>query len=172
MIKLLSFDDFESSVKHLNDDRKEIGLKIRKLKQTTPKNLTQIDKLEKDQNRIVRLISNAPKRENYRKRKLLLKERIEKYRKEIYRFCSDFIDIVNEDLTPIKEKNGFSESYLNYDLTLTIQKKEKHRIFVNGKEHTANLKVYKFEQLDKDTKLEILTIIKENFKKEYLKQRI
>ncbi len=112
---------------------------------------------------------NAPKRENYQKRKQLLEERIEKYHKEIYRFCLDFIDVVNEDLTPIKEKNEFSELYLNYDLTLVIQKKEKHKIVVDGKEHTANLRVYKFEQLDKDIKLEILTIIKENFKKEYYK---
>lgn len=47
------------------------------------------------------------------------------------------------------------------------QKSKKHKIDVCGKEHTANLRVYKFEQLDKETKLEILTIIKENFKKEY-----
>jgi len=79
---------------------------------------------------------------------------------------------LNEDLTPIKEKNGFSELYLNYDLTLTIQKKEKRKIVVYGKEHTANLRVYTFEQLDKDTKLEILKINKENFKKEYLKQKL
>ncbi len=168
MMLLISFDDFESSVKHLNDDRKEVGLKIRKLKQTTPRNLPQIDELEKDQRKIIRLISNAPKREDYLKRKQLLEERIEKYHKEIYRFCLDFIDAVNEDLTPIKEKNGFTELYLNYDLTLTIQKKEKHIIVVDGKEHTANLKVYKFEQLEKGTKVEILTIIKENFKKEYI----
>jgi hypothetical protein len=43
---------------------------------------------------------------------------------------------------------------------------------VDGKEHTANLRVYKFEQLDKDTKLEILKVIKENFKKEYLKENL
>ena len=169
MIKLLSFDDFESSVKQLNDDRKEIGLKIRKLKQTTPKNLPQIDKLEKDQSEIIELISNAPKREDYLKRKQLLEERIEKYHKEIYRFCLDFIDAVIEGLTPIKDKKGFSELYLNYDLTLTIQKKEKHKIVVDGKEHTANLRVYKFEQLDKNSKVEILKTIKENFKKEYYK---
>jgi len=58
--------------------------------------------------------------------------------------------------------------YLNYDLTLTIQKKEKHIIVVDEKEHIANLKVYKFEQLDKDLKLEILQIIRKHFKKEYL----
>lgn len=40
---------------------------------------------------------------------------------------------------------------------------------MDGGEHTANLKVYKFEQLDKDIKLEILTVIKENFKREYFK---
>ena len=90
---------------------------------------------------------NAPKRENYLKRKQLLEERIEKYHQEIYRFCLDFIDAVNEDLTPIKERNGFTELYLNYDLTLTIQKKEKHNIFVYGKEHTANVRVYEFKQL-------------------------
>jgi hypothetical protein len=112
---------------------------------------------------------NAPKRENYLKRKPLLEERIEKYHKEIYRFCLDFIDLVNDNLTPIKEKNGFSQLYLDCDLTLTIQKKEKHKIVVCEKEHTANLKVYTFEQLDKDTKLEILNVIKENFKKEYYK---
>ena len=112
---------------------------------------------------------NAPKRENFLKRKQLLEERIEKYHQEIYRFCLDFIDAVNEDLTPIKERKGFSELYLNYDLTLLIQKKEKHTIFVAGKEHTANVRVYEFKQLDKDTKFEILTIIKENFKKEYYK---
>ncbi len=77
--------------------------------------------------------------------------------------------MVNEDLTPLKEKKGFKELYLDYDLILKIQKKEKHKIVVNGKKHTANLRVYKFEQLDKDTKLKILTIIKENFKREYLK---
>jgi len=111
MMKLLSFDDFESSVKQLNDDRKEIELKIRKFKKKTAENSTQreliigkIDKLEKDRNKIVKLIMNAPKRENYRKRKQLLEERIEKYHKEIYRFCLDFIDVVNEDLTRIKEK--------------------------------------------------------------------
>ena len=43
---------------------------------------------------------------------------------------------------------------------------------MDGKEHTANLRVYKFEQLDKDTKLEILKVIKENFKKEYLKENL
>ena len=168
-ILLLSFDDFESSVKQLNDDRKEIGLKIRKLKQTPPEKqiIEDIDKLEKDQNKIIELISNAPKKENYLKRKQLLEEKIEKYHKEIYRFCLDFIDVVNEDLTPLKEKKGFKELYLDYDLILKIQKKEKHKIVVNCKKHTANLRVYKFEQLDKDTKLEILTIIKENFKKEY-----
>ncbi len=178
MMKLISFDDFESSIKQLNDDRKEIGLKIRKLKQAPPENSTQreliieeIDKLEKDQNKIIRLISSAPERETYLKRKQLLEEKIEKYHKEIYKFCLDFIDAVNDDLTPIKKENGFSEFYLNYDLTLTIQKKEKHKIVVCGKEHTANLRVYKFEQLDKNTKLEILTVIKENFKKEYLKQK-
>ena len=178
MMKLLSFDDFESSVKQLNDDRKEIELKIRKFKKKSEENSTQreltiekIDKLEKDRNKIVKLIMNAPKRENYLKRKQLLEERIEKYHKEIYKFCLDFIDELNEDLTPIKEKNGFTELYLNYDLTLTIQKKEKHKIVVEEKEHTANLKVYKFEQLDKDTKLEILKIIKENFKKEYYKTK-
>ncbi len=178
MMKLLSFDDFESSVKQLNDDRKEIELKIRKLQKETAENSTQreltiekIDKLEKDRDKIVKLIMNAPKRENYLKRKQILEERIEKYRKEIYRFCLDFIDELNEDLTPIKEKKGFSELYLDYDLTLTIQKKEKHKIVVSGKEHTAKVKVYKFEQLDKDTKLEILKIIKENFKKKYLKQK-
>ena len=95
--------------------------------------------------------------------------RIEKYHKEIYRFCLDFIDVVNGVLTPIKEKKGFCELYLNYDLTLTIQKKEKRKIIVDGKEYTANFKVYKFEQLDKNAKLEILTIIKEKFKKEYYK---
>lgn len=116
------------------------------------------------------MIKNAPKRDINLKRKQLLEERIEKYRKDIYRFCLDFIDSVNEELTPIKEKKGFSELYLNYDLALTIQKKEKHKIVVCGKEHTANLRVYKFEQLDKDIKLEILRTIKENFKKEYLKQ--
>ena len=105
MILLISFDDFESSVKQLNDDRKEIGLRIRKLRQTTPKNLPQID---------------------------------------------------------------ITELFLDYDLTLTIQKKEKHKIVVCGKEHTANIKVYKFEQLDKDTKLEVLRIIEKKFKKEYL----
>jgi len=179
MMKLVSFDDFEASVKHLNDDRKEIELKIRTLQKETTENLSQreliiekINTLEKDKNKIVELISNAPKRENYRKRKQLLEERIEKYRKEIYRFCLDFIDAVNEDLTRIKEKKGFSELFLNYDLTLTIQKKEKHKIVVCGKEHTANVRVYNFEQLDKDTKLEILMVIKESFKKEYLKQKI
>ncbi len=170
MMLLLSFDDFESSVKQLNDDRKEIGLKIRELKKVTPKNLTQIDELEKDHNKIIELISNAPKRENYRKIKQLLEERIEEYHQEIYRFCLDFIDVVNEDLKPIKEKNGFTELYLDYDLTLTIQKKEKHKIVVDGKKHTATVRVYKFEQLDKDTKLEILQIIKKSFKKEYLIQ--
>ena len=168
-MQLLSFDDFESSVKQLNDDRKEIGLKIRKLKQTTPKKpiLEEIKRLEEDKNKIVELIKNAPKRDIYLKRKQLLEERIEKYHQEIYRFCLDFIDIINENLTPIKEKNGFSELYLDYDLTLTIQKREKHIIVVDGKEHIANLRVYKFEQLDKDKKLEILTIIKEDFKREY-----
>lgn len=50
IMKLLSFDDFEDSVKQLNDDRKEIGLKIRKLKQTPPEKeiLEEIGKLEKD----------------------------------------------------------------------------------------------------------------------------
>ncbi len=179
MIKLLSFDDIESSVKHLNDDRKEIELKIRKIKKETAENSTQreliikkIEKLEQDRNNIVKLIMNAPKRENYQKRKQLFEERIEKYHKEMYRFCLDFIDAVNEDLTPIKEKNGFSELYLNYDLTLTIQKKEKHKIVVEKKEHTTNLKVYKFEQLDKDTKPEILKIIRQNFKREYLKENL
>jgi len=179
MIKLLSFEEFEASVKQLNDDRKEIGLRIRKLQKETPENSSQreliikkIDKLEKDRNKIVNLISKAPKRENYQKRKQLLEERIEKYHKEIYRFCLDFIDELNEDLTPIKERERFSELYLDYDLILTIQKKEKHKIVVSGKEHTANLRVYKFEQLDKDIKLEILTIIKENFKKEYLKENL
>ena len=108
---------------------------------------------------------NAPTRENYLKRKQLLEERIEKYRKEIYRFCLDFVDRINEDLTPIREKKGFDELHLNYDLTLTMQKKEKHKIVVDGKEHTANVRVYKFEQLDKDTKLEILKIFKGKFKK-------
>ena len=172
MMLLLSFDDFEASVKYLNDDRKEIGLKIRKLKKTTPKNLTQIDKLEKDKSRIITLISNAPKRENYLKRKQLLEERIEKYHQEIYRFCLDFIDEVNENLTPIREMNDFCELHLNYDLTLTIQKKEKRIIVVDGKEHTANLRVYKFEQLDKNTKLEILTKVMGNFKREYYKIKI
>ena len=72
-------------------------------------------------------------------------------------------------MTPIREKKGFDELYLNYDLTLTMQKKEKHKIFVDGKEYTANLRVYEFEQLGKETKLEILKIIKKNFKKEYYK---
>ena len=71
--------------------------------------------------------------------------------------------------TPIKEKQGFCELYLDYDLTLAIQKKEKHKIVVDGKEHIANVKVYKFEQLDKDTMLKILRIIREKFKKEYYK---
>ncbi len=62
--------------------------------------------------------------------------------------------------------------YLDYDLTLTIQKKEKHKIVVDGKGHTANLRVYKFEQLDKDTKTEILKLIKEDFKKEYYKIKV
>ncbi len=163
MMKLLSFEDFESSVKQLNDDRKEIGLKIRELKQATPKNLTQLNELEKDRSKIIGLIKNAPKRDIYLKRKQLLEERIEKYHKEIYRFCLDFIDVVNEDLTPIKEKRGFCELYLNYGLTLTIQKKERHKFVVDGKEHTANIKVYNYEQLDKVTKLEILRVIKENF---------
>ena len=88
-----------------------------------------------------------------------------------YRFYLNFIDVVNEELTPLKEKKDFCELYLNYDLTLTIQKREKHKIVVDGKEHTANLRVYKFEQLNKDTKLEILTVIRENFKKEYLNQK-
>ena len=87
----------------------------------------------------------------------------------MYRFFLDFIDAGNENLTPIKEKKGFSELYLNYDLTLTIQKKEKHKIVVYGEEHTANLRVYTCEQLDKETKLGILTIIKKNFKKVYLR---
>lgn len=39
---------------------------------------------------------------------------------------------------------------------------------IEFEKYTANLRVYKFEQLVRDTKLEILTIIKENFKKEYL----
>ncbi len=116
------------------------------------------------------MIKNAPKRNIYLKRKQLLEERIEKYHQEIYRFCLDFIDAINEDLTSIKEKKGFSELYLNYDLTLTIQRREKHIIVIDGKEHTANLKVYKFEQLEKDLKLEILTTIREIFKKEYLIQ--
>ena len=171
MMLLLSFDDFESSVKHLNDDRKEIGLKIRKLKQTTPKKpiIEEIRKLEEDRNKIVELIKNAPKRDIYLRRKQLLEERIGKYHQEIYRFCLDFIDVISKDLTPIKERNGFCELYLNYDLTLTIQKKEKHKIVVNGKEHTTNVRVYEFEQLSKDNKLETLIIIKENFKKGYLK---
>ena len=174
MILLLSFDDFESSVKQLNDDRKEIGLKIRKLKKETIENSTQrellrekINMLEKDQNKIIELIKNAPKIDNYLKTKHLLEERIERYHKEIYRFCLNFIDAVNEDLTSIKEKNGFIELYLNYDLTLTIQRKEKNKIVIGGKEHTTNLKVYKFEQLDRDTKLEILKVIKKNFKIKY-----
>ena len=87
----------------------------------------------------------------------------------MYRFCLNFIDVVNENLTPIREKKGFTELYLDYDLVLTIQKKEKHKIVVDGKEHIANLRVYKFEQLGKGTKLEILTTIKKNFKKEYYK---
>ncbi len=50
MMLLLSFDDFETSVKKLNDDRKEIGLKIRRLKQTTPKKpiTEEIKKLEEE----------------------------------------------------------------------------------------------------------------------------
>ena len=87
----------------------------------------------------------------------------------MYRFCLDFIDELNEDLAHIREKKGFSELYLNYDFTLTIQKKEKRKIVVDEKEHTANVRVYKFEQLDKDTKLEVLKVIKKNFKKEYYK---
>ena len=168
-MQLLSFDDFESSVKQLNDDRKEIGLKIRKFKQATPKKpiIEEIKRLEEDRNKIVELIKNAPKREKYLKRKQLLEERIELYHKEIYRFCLNFIDAVNKDLTPIKEQQSFCKLYLDYDLTLTIQKKEKHIIIINGKERTARLKVYTFEQLDKDTKLEILAIIKGKFKKEY-----
>lgn len=175
MVKLISFDDFEASVKHLNDDRKEIELKIRNLKKSMPEISTQreltiekINKLKNDRNKIVELIMNAAERENYQKRKQLLEERIEKYCKEIHRFCLDFIDAVNEDLTHIKEQEGFSELYLNYDLTLTIQIKEKHTIVVCGKDHTANLRVYKFEQLDRYTKFEVLEIIRENFKKEYL----
>ncbi|TES97183.1 MAG: hypothetical protein E3J90_07175 [Promethearchaeota archaeon] len=173
MMLLISFDNFESSVKQLNDDRKEIGLKIRKLKQTTPEKpiIEEIKRLEEDKNKIVELIKNAPKRDIHLKRKQLLEERIEKYHKEIYRFCLDFIDMVNEDLTPIKKQQGFCELYLNYDLTLTIQKKEKHIIVIDGKDHTANLKVYKFEQLDKVTKLEILTTIKRNFKKEFYENK-
>ncbi len=174
MMLLLSFDDFEASVKHLNDDRKEIGLKIRELKKEKIENSTQrellrekINMLEKDQNKIIELIKNAPKIDNYLKTKHLLEERIEKYHQEIYRFCLDFIDAVNEDLTPIKEKNGFTELFLNYDLTLTIQRKEKHKFVVDGKEYTAKLKVYEFEYLDKDTKIKILKIIRKNFKKEY-----
>lgn len=62
--------------------------------------------------------------------------------------------------------------YLDYDLTLRIQKKEKHKVVIDGKEHTANIRVYKFKKLDKDTKLEILKTIKENFKKEYLKGQL
>ncbi len=55
MMLLLSFDGFEASVKHLNDDRKEIGLKTRKLKQTTPEKPTmeEIKKLEEDKNKII-----------------------------------------------------------------------------------------------------------------------
>jgi len=167
MMLLIAFDDFESSVKQLNDDRKEIELKIRELKQKTPrKPLIEDVKILEGFN-IIELIKNAPKRESYLRRKQLLEERIGTYHQEIYRFCLDFIDIVNENLTPIRKKNNFSELYLDYDLTLTIQKKEKHKIVVEGKEHTANLKVYEFEHLDKDTKLEILKIIKDNFKKEY-----
>ncbi len=173
MMRLLSFNDFEASVKHLNDDRKEIELKIRKLKQTTPKKpiIEEIKKLEEERYKIIELIKNAPKRDIYLRRKQLLEERIEKYHQEIYKFCLDFIDAVSNNLTLIKEQNGFCELYLNYDLTLMIKKKEKHIIFVDGNEYTASLKVYKFEQLDKDTKLEILTIIKRNFKKKFYENK-
>ncbi len=70
------------------------------------------------------------------------------------------------------KKKCFCELYLDYDLNLTIQKKEKHKIVVDGTEHTVNLRIYEFEQLEKDTKLEVLTIIKENFKKEYYKKEV
>lgn len=176
MVLLISSDDFEASVKHLNDERKEIGLKIRSLKKETIKDSTQrrlitekIGKLEKDRDKIIESIMNAPAKENYLKRKKLLEERIEKYHEQIYRFCLDFVEDVNKDLTPIKEKKGFSEFYLDYDLTFTILKKEKHQVVVDGKVHTANIKAYKFEQLDRETKVEVLKTIKANFKKEYLK---
>ncbi len=87
MMLLLSFDEFEASVKQLNDDRKEIELKIRELKEATPKKpiIEEVKKLEEKRYKTIELIKNAPKRDIYIRRKQLLEERIEKYHKEIYK---------------------------------------------------------------------------------------
>ena len=57
---LFSFNEFETTLKHLHDDRKEIELKIRNIQKKTVENSTRkelivekIDKLEKDKSRII-----------------------------------------------------------------------------------------------------------------------
>ena len=160
-----TIDDFEAIIKHLNDERKEVELKIYALEKQG-----KVDKkLQDERQKIADKIKNHPEREKYQKKSELIKTRMQKYQKDGERFFLNFIDKVNEDLEPIKDKKGFSEFSLNDDLTFCIQEKKDHKVIRNGEEFTGHLKVYKFEELDKDTKETILKVINKNFKKEYLK---
>ena len=167
-------EDFEASVKHFNDDRKEMELEIYGLEKEikadpTKKKILEIkikDLQEKRAKNLEEMFATSD-HAIFLKKDELIKKRIKKYREDGERFIFNFIDKVNTELTPMGK--GYKELYLDYDLKFVIQKNEKHKFTVDGKEHTANVKVYKFEELDKNTKEKIIKIINKNFKKEYLK---
>lgn len=163
--KLVLFDDFESSLKSLNDERKEIELKIRNLKKSGERDV----QLENKKQIIIDSIKNSPEKKIYKNKIKLMDKRIDKYQKEIERFYFNFLDEVNNELLPIKTKKGYSELYLDDNLFFVAQEKKEHKVQIDGKEHIANLKAYKFEELDSNLKENILKIINKNFKKEYLK---
>ena len=164
--KLALSEEFEWKLKQLNDDRKEIGLKIRELKKAGKRD----PQLEEQQKKLVDAIKFSPEQKPYKQKLAIINKRIDKYQKQIERFYFNFLDEVNNDLYDLKDKKGYSEFYLSDHLEFVAQKQEDHKAKdPSGKEFIAKVKVYKFDELDNDSKDRILKVINNKFKEEYLK---
>lgn len=183
--KLAISEEFEWILKGLNDDRKELELKIRGLRKEfesfSEKGrldlgsealpiLKDINILEAKREKLVYAITSSPAQKPYKQKLEIIDKRIAKYQDQIERFYFKFLDEVNNELNAHKDKKGFKEFYLDDHLEFVAQKEEKHKVKdSSGREFTANIKVYKFEELENDLKDDILKIINKNFKEEYIK---
>jgi hypothetical protein len=193
-------EEHEEDVKEYNNDRKEAELKIKALKKLRKALKTgkkgdlaylyedeyerlkdkvyaidrvneRIEEAKEEREEAIEKIYEISDRSGYEDELERIEAKMKNKRKEVDKFYFNFIDDVNDDLEKLKEEEGFNILRLNDDLTLTMQKPEEHTFVMDDKKITAPFKSYDFDQLEQDTKRDIIDIIRNEFNEEYIKAK-